>query len=66
MNISFKNMFKDIFTKIIGHHKVPEESLVNEIEKDTLVHDDIINKSETAVKIRTPLQSVLQESHYEK
>ena len=55
-----------MLTKIIGHHKVPEESLVNEIEKDTLVHDDIINKSETAVKIRTPLQSVLQESNYEK
>ena len=34
-----------MLTNIIGHHKVPEESLVNEIEKDTLVHDDI-NKSE--------------------
>ena len=46
-------MFKDILTNIIGHHKVPEESLVIETEKDTLVHDDIINKSET-VNIRTP------------
>ena len=46
-------MFKDILTKIICHLIVPEESFVIEIEKDTLVHDDIINKSET-VNIRTP------------
>ena len=50
-------ILKDMLTKIIGHHIVPEESFLIEIENDTLKHDDFNNKSETTVKIRTPLKA---------
>ena len=53
-------MFKDMLTKIIGHHKVPVESLEIVVEKDIL--DNVIEyESETFVNkdLRT---STLKES----
>ena len=56
-------ILKDMLTKIIGHHIVPEESFLIEIENDTLKHDDFNNNSETTVKNKNSSQSILQESN---